>query len=91
MIIQQGVKEDKVFKSGPIKIYGRQSLKVLKGYGQLKGCLSQILLGPLLNTLSQYFSEIIYFFLDQKLNFRTLAVKVLEMLILRSNNNPVEL
>ena len=35
MIIQQGVKEDKVFKSGPIKICGRQSLKVLKGYGQL--------------------------------------------------------
>ena len=52
---------DKVFQSGPSKICGRQPLKNLKGYGLLKwtislqifkGCLSPILLGPLLNTLS---------------------------------------
>ena len=47
---------DKVFKSGPNKICGRQSLKNLKGYGLLKqfkiikDCFPQILLGPLLNT-----------------------------------------
>ena len=42
-----------------VKICGRQPLKKLKGYGLLKltiffkGCLPQILLGPILNTLSQ--------------------------------------
>ena len=58
-------KWDKVFKNGPSKICGRQPLKNLKGYGLLKqadhtypfkffkGCLSQILLGPLLNTRTQ--------------------------------------
>ena len=55
-------KWDKIFKSGPNKICGRQPLKHLKGYGLLsrpypfnffKGCLPQILLGPLLNTLFQ--------------------------------------
>ena len=34
---------DKVFKNGPSKICGRQPLKFFKG------CLPQILLGPLLN------------------------------------------
>ena len=53
---------DKVFKNEPSKIYGRQTLKNLKGYGLLKadyvpfkffkGCLPQILLSPFLNTLS---------------------------------------
>ena len=38
---------DKVFKSGLSKFCGRQPLKNLKRYG-----LPQILLGPLLNTLS---------------------------------------
>ena len=56
------MKWDKVFKNGPSKICGRQHLKNSKGYGLLKrpyvfkffkGCLHQILLGPLLNTLSQ--------------------------------------
>ena len=51
---------DKVFKNGPSKIYGRQPLKNLKGYGLLKptislqifeGCRPQILLGPFLITL----------------------------------------
>ena len=41
--------QDKVFKTGPRKICGRQSLKNLKRGGLLKGCLPQILLGPLLN------------------------------------------
>ena len=52
---------DKVFKSGPSKNCGRQPSKNLNGYGLLrktvsiqifKGCLPQILLGPILNTLS---------------------------------------
>ena len=40
-----------IFKSGPNKICERQRLKKLKGYlfKFLKGCLPQILLGPLLN------------------------------------------
>ena len=51
---------DKVFKSGPSKICGRQPLKksVLGRpypFKFFKGCLPQILLGPLLNTLSQLF------------------------------------
>ena len=49
---------DKVFKNGPSKICGRQSLKNLKGYGLLKffkGCRPQILLGPFLNSLSHFF------------------------------------
>ena len=41
---------DKVFKSGPCKICGRRPLKILKEF--FKGSLPQILLGPLLNTLS---------------------------------------
>ena len=53
---------DKLFKNGPSKICGRQSLKKLKGYCCLSkpypskfftGCLPQILLGPFLNTLSK--------------------------------------
>ena len=53
---------DKLFKNGPSKICGRQSLKKLKGYFCLSkpypskfftGCLPQILLGPFLNTLSK--------------------------------------
>ena len=49
-------KWNKVFKNGPSKICGRQPLKNLSGYGCLskqypfkffKGCLLQILLGPL--------------------------------------------
>ena len=60
MFNQQITIWDKVFKSGPYKICGKQPLKYLKGYGMLKqtnskffkGCLRQILLGPLLNTLS---------------------------------------
>ena len=52
----------KVFKNGPRKIYRRQPLKNLKGYGLLgrpyyfkflKECLPQILLGPFWNTLTQ--------------------------------------
>ena len=49
---------EKVLKNGPSKICGRQPLKDLKGHGLLKqtislqGCLPQILLGPILNTLS---------------------------------------
>ena len=52
---------DKVFKNGPSKICGRQSLKKVKRYGLLsryipfkifKGCLPQMLLGPFLSTLS---------------------------------------
>ena len=46
---------DKVFKNEPSKIWGRQPLKYLKGYGLLKtgeGCLPQILVSPFLNTFS---------------------------------------
>ena len=49
----------KVFKNGPSNICGRQPLKNLKWYGLLhnfnifKGCLSQILLGQFLNTLTR--------------------------------------
>ena len=39
----------------------------------------------------KYFSDIIYHFLNRKLNFRTLTVKVVEVIIPSSNNNPVEL
>ena len=42
-----------VFKNGSSKICGRQPLKNLKFLKFFKGCVSQILLGPLLNTLSQ--------------------------------------
>ena len=43
----------KVFKNGPSKICRRQPLKNLKWYFKLfKGCLPQISLGTLLNTLS---------------------------------------
>ena len=55
---------DKVFKSGPSKICGRQPLKNLKRYGlpeadfkYFKGCLPKILLGPLLNALSHLLYE----------------------------------
>ena len=49
----------KVFKNGPNKICGKQSLKKLRLYGPyrpyhlkfFKGCLPQILPGPFLNTL----------------------------------------
>ena len=47
-LLYNGNKWDKVFKSGPSKVCGIQPLKNFKGYGLLK----QILLGPLLNTLS---------------------------------------
>ena len=40
---------DKVFKNGPSKICGKQPLK------NLKGCLSQILLGSFLNTFSHIY------------------------------------
>ena len=52
---------NKAFKNGPSKICGRQPLKNLLVYGLFKqpypfkffkGCLPQILLGLLLNTLS---------------------------------------
>ena len=46
---------DKVFKNGPSKICGRQPLKIWSDMVPLKfftRCLSQILLGPFLNTLS---------------------------------------
>ena len=43
--ISSGNKLDKVLKSKPSKICGRQPF--------FKGCLPQILLGPLFNTLSQ--------------------------------------
>ena len=41
----------KVFKNGQSKICEKQSLKNLKRFKFLKGCLPQIFLGPLLNTL----------------------------------------
>ena len=41
----------KVFKNGPSKICEKQPLKNLKRFKFLKGCLPQIFLGPLLNTL----------------------------------------
>ena len=48
---------DKAFKNGSSKICGRQPLKNLKGMASLskffKGCLPQILFGPLLNTLTR--------------------------------------
>ena len=56
----------KVFKNGPSKVYGRQPLKNLKRYGLFKqtiflqffkGCLTQIVLGPFLNTFS-HFNEV---------------------------------
>ena len=34
---------NKVFKSGPSKIYGRQPLKNLKGYGLLKHTILRII------------------------------------------------
>ena len=49
---------DKLFKIGPSKIRGRQPLKNLNEYDllrqtiSLEGCLPQIFLGPLLNTLT---------------------------------------
>ena len=46
---------DKIFKSGPSKICGRQPLKNLNFHFRfLKGCLPQILLGPSFNTLSHF-------------------------------------
>ena len=65
---------NKVFKSRPSKICGRQPLKNLKGYGLLsrlypfksfKGCLPQILLGLLLNTL---FPDIPLFLISRKVS-----------------------
>ena len=41
----------RVFKNGPGTICGRQPLKILN-FTFLKGCLPQILIGPLLNTLT---------------------------------------
>ena len=58
---------DKVFKSGPSKIFGRQSLKNLKGYGLLKktiplkifkGCLETIFTWSIL----EYFVPHVDFF-----------------------------
>ena len=50
----------KVFKNEPSKICGRQHLKKFEvTYGHFKifkGCLSQILLGPFLNTSSHILS-----------------------------------
>ena len=43
-------KWNKVFKNGPSKICGGQSLKAYI----FKGCLPQILLGPFLNTLPNH-------------------------------------
>ena len=44
---------DKVFKNGPSKIRGRQPvLGRVYPFKFFKGCLPQILLGPLLNTFS---------------------------------------
>ena len=57
-------KWDKVFKSGPGKICGRQPLKNLKGYKFFKGCLPQILLGPLLNTWTHALTRSISSFRD---------------------------
>ena len=57
----------KVFKRGPSKICGRQPLKILRRYGLLKhtislqifkGCLPQIVIGPLLIILSQMFVQV---------------------------------
>ena len=45
---------------GPSKIFGRQPLKNLKGYGLLlEGSLLQILLGPLLNILSHMWNALV--------------------------------
>ena len=53
-ISRKTVKWDNVLKGGPSKICGRQPLKNLKwNFKFFKGCLPQILLGPLLNILSQ--------------------------------------
>ena len=59
---------DKVFKNGPSKICGRQSLKNLKGYAVcsnrqypfkcFKDCLPQILLDPFLNALSHLLLQV---------------------------------
>ena len=68
---------NKVFKSGPSKIYGRQPLKNLKGYMVclsklhpfkfVKGCVPQILLGPLLNTWT-HISHLLVVFLWLTMN-----------------------
>ena len=53
-ISRKTVKWDNVLKDGPSKICGRQPLRNLKWkFKFFKGCLPQILLGPLLNILSQ--------------------------------------
>ena len=46
-------KWNKVFKNGPSKICGKQSLKNQKEYGLIKQaiCLPQVLLGPFLRIL----------------------------------------
>ena len=46
----------KVFKNGPSKICERQNSKNLKCLKFFKGCLSQISLGPFLNTLPNLYS-----------------------------------
>ena len=60
-------KWDKVFKSGPSKICGRQLLKCLKDlvclsrpypFKFFKGCLPKCLLGPFLNIFSQISIEV---------------------------------
>ena len=56
-------KWDKVFKNGPSKICGRQPLVCLSRpypFKIFKGCLPQILLGPLLNILTQISSTGFY-------------------------------
>ena len=49
---------DKIFKSGPSKICGRQPLKPFQnGMVFFKGCLPQILLCPFLNTFSHMWHQ----------------------------------
>ena len=76
----------KVFKNGPNKICGRQPLKSLKQYVLpyhfkfFKGSLPQILLGPLLNALTQMFME-----------FRTVFRKISVMELIFSKIARVEI
>ena len=53
---------EKVFKNGQSKICGRQPLKkTIPFWNGFKGCLPQILLGPLLNILSHSYSSHYYY------------------------------
>ena len=65
--VSQGPKWGKVFKNGPSKICGRKPLKIWSDVVCLgkpyhfkfyKGWVSQILLGPFLNTLFQIYLRI---------------------------------